>query len=111
MPALAQHAPAFLPPAQQPRGLQHVQMAGDGGHRDRQGLGEFAHCQPVPLRQACHQGPPRGVGQGGEDTVEGLGRIINQSVKLFFEMRFSQALNRGTAGLRRGNLAAARGAL
>ena len=51
--------------------FQHLEMAGNGRGRDREGLAQFAHCG-FACGQAGQDGSAGGVGQGGEGGVETL---------------------------------------
>ena len=68
---------------QEPGGLQHAEMLGNGGEGNVEGRGEFGD-GGLALRQARENGAAGGIGQGPEGGVErgvaGGGGIVNHMV-------------------------------
>src|SRR6266568_3151899 len=56
----------------QARALEHLQVLGDGGKADVEGLGEFHH-RDFARGEAREDRAPRGVGEGGEGGAEVIG--------------------------------------
>lgn len=56
-------------------------MLHDGGQRHREGLCEFADGDVAASFEFGQQRAPRRIGDGGKDSVEVVGQIVNHLVK------------------------------
>src|ERR1700704_4837841 len=55
------------------RALEHLQVLGDGGQADLEGLGQF-HDRGFPRGEAREDGTPRRIGEGGKGAAKAIGR-------------------------------------
>ena len=73
----APHAPLLLHDRES-RALEHAHVLGDGGERHREPRGELAD-GAIAGGETREDVAARGVGEGGEGMVEGLG-MVNHAV-------------------------------
>ncbi len=85
-------AAEHLPP-HEPGPLEHHEVLRDRVQRHRKGFGDLAD-GGRPAGERRQNGPPRWIGDRGEDAVQGVGMICNHSVEYYgLSARLSRVLS------------------